>query len=62
MTESKIMSWIKSADDKLAKGESIVVESKKADVDIETFKAATSPPCSRYPDPAPLGWGFGLPL
>ncbi|KAL3638741.1 hypothetical protein CASFOL_016648 [Castilleja foliolosa] len=38
MTEGKIVSWIKSEGDKLAKGESVVVvESDKADMDIESF-------------------------
>lgn len=38
MTEGKIVSWIKSEGDKLAKGESVVVvESDKADMDVETF-------------------------
>ncbi|XP_010528974.1 PREDICTED: dihydrolipoyllysine-residue acetyltransferase component 4 of pyruvate dehydrogenase complex, chloroplastic-like [Tarenaya hassleriana] len=38
MTEGKIVSWIKSEGEKLAKGESVVVvESDKADMDVETF-------------------------
>lgn len=38
MTEGKIVSWIKSEGDKLNKGESVVVvESDKADMDVETF-------------------------
>ncbi|KAG5560073.1 hypothetical protein RHGRI_003383 [Rhododendron griersonianum] len=38
MTEGKIVSWIKSEDDVLSKGESVViVESDKADMDVETF-------------------------
>lgn len=38
MTEGKIVSWVKSEGDKLAKGESVVVvESDKADMDVETF-------------------------
>lgn len=38
MTEGKIVSWIKFEGDKLAKGESVVVvESDKADMDVETF-------------------------
>ncbi|KAK2659251.1 hypothetical protein Ddye_005784 [Dipteronia dyeriana] len=38
MTEGKIVSWIKMEGDKLAKGESVVVvESDKADMDVETF-------------------------
>ncbi|XP_057490658.1 dihydrolipoyllysine-residue acetyltransferase component 5 of pyruvate dehydrogenase complex, chloroplastic-like [Actinidia eriantha] len=40
MTEGKIVSWIKSEGDKLSKGESVVVvESDKADMDVETFYA-----------------------
>lgn len=38
MTEGKIVSWIKSEGDKLSKGDSVVVvESDKADMDVETF-------------------------
>jgi pyruvate dehydrogenase E2 component (dihydrolipoamide acetyltransferase) len=38
MTEGKIVSWMKSEGDKLSKGESVVVvESDKADMDVETF-------------------------
>lgn len=38
MTEGKIVSWIKSEGDMLSKGESVVVvESDKADMDVETF-------------------------
>ncbi|CAL1363456.1 unnamed protein product [Linum trigynum] len=38
MTEGKIVSWVKSEGEKLAKGESVVVvESDKADMDVETF-------------------------
>ncbi|ERN12840.1 hypothetical protein AMTR_s00180p00054930 [Amborella trichopoda] len=38
MTEGKIVSWIKSEGEKLQKGESVVVvESDKADMDVETF-------------------------
>eukprot|EP00205_Picochlorum_sp_RCC944_P006516 CAMPEP_0182617954 /NCGR_PEP_ID=MMETSP1330-20130603/43981_1 /TAXON_ID=464278 /ORGANISM="Picochlorum sp., Strain RCC944" /LENGTH=102 /DNA_ID=CAMNT_0024838123 /DNA_START=82 /DNA_END=387 /DNA_ORIENTATION=+ len=38
MTEGKIVSWLKAAGDKINKGESIVVvESDKADMDVETF-------------------------
>ncbi|KAL3644648.1 Lta2p [Castilleja foliolosa] len=40
MTEGKIVSWIKSEGDVLSKGESVVVvESDKADMDVETFNA-----------------------
>lgn len=38
MTEGKIVSWIKSEGELLSKGESVVVvESDKADMDVETF-------------------------
>ncbi len=38
MTEGKIVSWLKSVGDKIAKGESVVVvESDKADMDVESF-------------------------
>ncbi|XP_022726122.1 dihydrolipoyllysine-residue acetyltransferase component 4 of pyruvate dehydrogenase complex, chloroplastic-like [Durio zibethinus] len=38
MTEGKIVSWVKSEGDMLSKGESVVVvESDKADMDVETF-------------------------
>lgn len=38
MTEGKIVSWLKTEGEKLAKGQSVVVvESDKADMDVETF-------------------------
>ncbi|MEL6879972.1 MAG: biotin/lipoyl-containing protein, partial [Cyanobacteria bacterium J06607_10] len=38
MTEGKIVSWAKSAGDKVEKGETVVVvESDKADMDVESF-------------------------
>jgi pyruvate dehydrogenase E2 component (dihydrolipoamide acetyltransferase) len=38
MTEGKIVSWLKSPGDKVAKGETVVVvESDKADMDVESF-------------------------
>lgn len=38
MTEGKIVSWVKAEGDRLVKGESVVVvESDKADMDVETF-------------------------
>jgi pyruvate dehydrogenase E2 component (dihydrolipoamide acetyltransferase) len=38
MTEGKITSWVKSPGDKVEKGETVViVESDKADMDVETF-------------------------
>ena len=38
MTEGKIVSWLKSSGDKVEKGETVlVVESDKADMDVESF-------------------------
>jgi biotin carboxyl carrier protein len=38
MTEGKIVSWLKNVGDKITKGESVVVvESDKADMDVESF-------------------------
>ena len=38
MTEGKIVSWVKSEGDVISKGESVVVvESDKADMDVEIF-------------------------
>ncbi|MCY7392726.1 MAG: E3 binding domain-containing protein, partial [Leptolyngbyaceae cyanobacterium CAN_BIN12] len=38
MTEGKIVAWVKSAGDKVEKGETVVVvESDKADMDVESF-------------------------
>ena len=38
MTEGKIVEWVKSPGDKIAKGETVVVvESDKADMDVESF-------------------------
>ena len=38
MTEGKVVSWLKSPGDKVKKGESVVVvESDKADMDVESF-------------------------
>ena len=43
MTEGKIVSWLKTEGDKIAKGESVVVvESDKADMDVESCKLQTS--------------------
>ncbi len=40
MTEGKIVSWVKSPGDKVEKGETVVVvESDKADMDVESFHA-----------------------
>lgn len=38
MTEGKVVSWLKQPGDKIEKGEAIVVvESDKADMDVEAF-------------------------
>jgi acetyl/propionyl-CoA carboxylase alpha subunit len=38
MTEGKVVTWLKSPGDKITKGESVVVvESDKADMDVESF-------------------------
>ncbi|NJL03280.1 MAG: 2-oxo acid dehydrogenase subunit E2, partial [Spirulinaceae cyanobacterium SM2_1_0] len=38
MTEGKIVAWVKSPGDQVAKGETVVVvESDKADMDVESF-------------------------
>jgi pyruvate dehydrogenase E2 component (dihydrolipoamide acetyltransferase) len=61
MTEGKIISWIKSEGDKLSKGESVVVvESDKADMDVETFydrilAAIVVPEGESAPVGAPIG-------
>jgi pyruvate dehydrogenase E2 component (dihydrolipoamide acetyltransferase) len=42
MTEGKIVSWVKSPGDKVEKGETVViVESDKADMDVESFHEGT---------------------
>ena len=42
MTEGKIVSWEKSPGDKVEKGETVlVVESDKADMDVEAFYSGT---------------------
>ncbi|KAB1221045.1 Dihydrolipoyllysine-residue acetyltransferase component of pyruvate dehydrogenase complex [Morella rubra] len=61
MTEGKIVSWIKSEGDILSKGESVVVvESDKADMDVETFydgilAAIVVPEGESAPVGAPIG-------
>ncbi|MFS7959687.1 putative dihydrolipoyllysine-residue acetyltransferase [Helianthus anomalus] len=61
MTEGKIVSWIKSEGDVLSKGESVVVvESDKADMDVETFydgilAAIVVPEGESAPVGAPIG-------
>ena len=61
MTDGKIVSWIKSEGDLLSKGESVVVvESDKADMDVETFydgilAAIVVPEGETAPVGAPIG-------
>ncbi|PKI60478.1 hypothetical protein CRG98_019132, partial [Punica granatum] len=61
MTEGKIVSWVKSEGDVLSKGESVVVvESDKADMDVETFydgilAAIVVPAGETAPVGAPIG-------
>ncbi|KAK8937854.1 hypothetical protein KSP40_PGU019802 [Platanthera guangdongensis] len=61
MTEGKIVSWIKSEGDRLSKGESVVVvESDKADMDVEIFydgilAAIVVPEGESAPVGAPIG-------
>ncbi|KAI4368997.1 hypothetical protein MLD38_017492 [Melastoma candidum] len=61
MTEGKIVSWVKSEGDVLSKGESVVVvESDKADMDVETFYdgilvAIVVPEGESAPVGAPIG-------
>ncbi|XP_074576719.1 dihydrolipoyllysine-residue acetyltransferase component 4 of pyruvate dehydrogenase complex, chloroplastic [Curcuma longa] len=61
MTEGKIVSWVKSEGDRLSKGESVVVvESDKADMDVETFydgilAAIVVPAGESAPVGAPIG-------
>ncbi|KAL5999867.1 Lta2p [Asimina triloba] len=61
MTEGKIVSWIKAEGDVLSKGESVVVvESDKADMDVETFydgilAAIVVPEGETAPVGAPIG-------
>ncbi|GMN38776.1 hypothetical protein TIFTF001_008014 [Ficus carica] len=61
MTEGKIVSWVKSEGDVLSKGESVVVvESDKADMDVETFydgilAAIVVPEGETAPVGAPIG-------
>lgn len=61
MTEGKIVSWVKAEGDRLSKGESVVVvESDKADMDVETFydgilAAIVVPEGQSAPVGAPIG-------
>ncbi|KGG35740.1 MULTISPECIES: dihydrolipoamide acetyltransferase family protein [unclassified Prochlorococcus] len=62
MTEGKIIEWLKQPGDKVGRGESVlVVESDKADMDVESFQdgylAAVLMPAGRS---APVGETIGL--
>ncbi|MFN4194887.1 MAG: dihydrolipoamide acetyltransferase family protein [Thermosynechococcus sp.] len=62
MTEGKIVSWLKSPGDKVAKGETVlIVESDKADMDVESFYdgylAVITVPAGEV---APVGATIGL--
>jgi pyruvate dehydrogenase E2 component (dihydrolipoamide acetyltransferase) len=62
MTEGKIVEWLKQPGDKVARGESVlVVESDKADMDVESFQegylAAVLMPAGST---APVGETIGL--
>ena len=62
MTEGKIVEWLKKPGDKVGRGESVlVVESDKADMDVESFQdgylAAVLMPAGRS---APVGETIGL--
>ena len=62
MTEGKIVEWLKQPGDKVARGESVlVVESDKADMDVESFQdgflAAVLMPAGSS---APVGETIGL--
>ena len=62
MTEGKIVEWLKNPGDKVARGESVlVVESDKADMDVESFQdgflAAVLMPAGAA---APVGETIGL--
>ena len=62
MTEGKIVEWLKKPGDKVARGESVlVVESDKADMDVESFQdgylAAVLMPSGST---APVGETIGL--
>nr|XP_016481345.1 PREDICTED: dihydrolipoyllysine-residue acetyltransferase component 4 of pyruvate dehydrogenase complex, chloroplastic-like isoform X1 [Nicotiana tabacum] len=62
MTEGKIVSWTKSEGDVLSKGESVVVvESDKADMDVETFYGGIlAAIVVNEGDTAPVGAPIGL--
>ena len=38
MTEGKIVEWLKQPGDKVVRGESVLAESDKADMDVESFQ------------------------
>jgi len=62
MTEGKVVSWLKAEGDPVSKGEPIlVVESDKADMDVESFNqgvlaAITCPEGERAPVGSPIGF------
>ncbi|XP_042032753.1 dihydrolipoyllysine-residue acetyltransferase component 4 of pyruvate dehydrogenase complex, chloroplastic-like [Salvia splendens] len=62
MTEGKIVSWVKSEGDLLFKGESVVVvESDKADMDVETFyDGILAAIVVSEGDTAPVGAAIGI--
>jgi pyruvate dehydrogenase E2 component (dihydrolipoamide acetyltransferase) len=62
MTEGKIVSWQKSPGDKVEKGETVVVvESDKADMDVETFYAGyLATIIVQAGDSAPVGQAIAL--
>ena len=54
MTEGKIVEWLKQPGDKVARGESVlVVESDKADMDVESFQDGYLAACLLYTSPSP---------
>jgi pyruvate dehydrogenase E2 component (dihydrolipoamide acetyltransferase) len=62
MTEGKITSWLKSPGDKVEKGETVlIVESDKADMDVESFYEGTlAAIVTQAGDSAPVGAAIGL--
>ena len=62
MTEGKIVSWIKSPGDKVEKGETVVVvESDKADMDVESFyEGYLATIITNAGDVAPVGAAIAL--
>jgi pyruvate dehydrogenase E2 component (dihydrolipoamide acetyltransferase) len=62
MTEGKIVSWVKSPGDKIEKGETVVVvESDKADMDVESFyEGYLAAIVTTAGDSAPVGAAIAL--